>query len=137
MSKQVPEPGNTSGRGNQNLKLVAQHQKMKMILGLVLRDKQVKKYNIYASNEDLKMMLRNLRVCMENIATHLMHVESHISYDSKGWEQLDPRSSRAWGLTNISCSKDVQYGINMVGYLEVFLAGYIEFYYSSLIHRHR
>jgi len=76
MSKWVLDPGNTRGRHKKYLNSTTLHWKMKTLLGLVLRDKQVKKYNIYASIEDVKRMLRNLRFCVETIATHLMCVKN-------------------------------------------------------------
>lgn len=42
---------------------------MKTLMGLLLRDKQFEEYNISASIEDVKNMLRNLSFCVENIAT--------------------------------------------------------------------
>lgn len=73
-------------------------------MGLVLRDKQVEKYNIFVSIEDVMRMLRNLRFCVDNIEAHVMHVESHTSCDSDGGEKLDPLGSSAQNLSNISSS---------------------------------
>lgn len=54
---------------------------MKIILVLVLRDKQVQKYNIFAFVEDVKRMLRNLRFCVDKIKACLMILERHIYCD--------------------------------------------------------
>lgn len=52
---------------------------MKTFLGLVLKDKQVEKYNAFASLEDIERLLRNQMFFLDRIDSHLAHVESHIS----------------------------------------------------------
>lgn len=79
---------------------------MKMLLGLVLRDKHADKYNIFAFIEDVKRMPRNLRFCVDNLKNHLMHVEDHIPCNYDGGEQFDPSKSNAHVLVNISSSKN-------------------------------
>lgn len=86
----VWDPMHTKERRKKYLNLVVLHQKMKVLLGLVLRDKKVEKYNIFASLENMKRMLRNLRFGVEELDAPLMNVESHIVCDLDGGEKLDP-----------------------------------------------
>jgi len=78
------------------------------VTGFGLEDKEVEKYNISTSLEEVKRMLRNLRFPVDKIEARLMRVEIHIACDSNGGEQLDPPASSARVLANISSSDNEQ-----------------------------
>lgn len=50
-------------------------------------------------------MLRNLRLCVDNITTLLMHVEIHIPCDFEGGEQIDSLGSNPRILATMPFSK--------------------------------
>lgn len=52
----VLDRGHTRGRKKQFLNSVALHWKVKTLFGLVLTHRQVKKFNLFASLEDVKKM---------------------------------------------------------------------------------
>lgn len=90
----VPYPGHTRGIKKQFLNLVALHWQMKILLGLVLRYKQVEKYNLFASLEDIKRMLRNTRVYVNGIGAHLRHVEIHVTCELEADDHSESPSSK-------------------------------------------
>jgi len=65
------------------------------MLGLILKDKQVDKYNFFATLEDIKRMLKNQRFFHDKIDSRLAHVESHIVRESDNGDLMDPPSSSA------------------------------------------
>ena len=68
----------------------------------------MERYNIFASLEEVKRMLKNQRFFVERIDLYLEHVESHISCDLDGGDLMDPPRSSARVLENISPSKNDQ-----------------------------
>lgn len=82
--------GHTRDMKKQFLSSITQHWQMKNLLGLILKDKQVEKYNVFSSLEDIKGMLINHRFCLDMIDSRLAHVEGHIACESKSGDLLDP-----------------------------------------------
>ena len=68
----------------------------------------MERYNIFASLEEVKRMLKNQRFFVERNDLYLEHVESHISCDLDGGDLMDPPRSSARVLENISPSKNDQ-----------------------------
>lgn len=58
------------------------HQLMDTLLGMVLRDKQFDNNNIFASQEDIKCLLRNIHLCLDDIDYHLNHMETYMVSES-------------------------------------------------------
>lgn len=54
---------------------------MKTLLDVVLKDKQVERYNVFASLEEIHRLLRNQRFTLDRLDARLAHVEGHIHYD--------------------------------------------------------
>lgn len=79
---------------------------MKTILGLVLRHKEVEKYNLIASIEDVKRMLQNLHFMVDGIDACLRHAESHIPCESKGGSLGDLLGSSVHAPVIISSSDE-------------------------------
>lgn len=52
---------------------------MNTLLGMVLKDKQVERYNVFTSLEDIKVTLRNQRFCLDMIDSFLVHVKGVIA----------------------------------------------------------
>jgi len=75
---------------------------MKTLLGLVLKDKQLERYNVFTSLEEIKRILWNQRLCLEKIDSFLAHIEGHIAYDSNNEDLMDLPRSSARVLANIS-----------------------------------
>jgi len=63
---------------------------MKKLFSVVLRDKQIEKYNIFASLEGVKRMLRNLCVFVDGIDVCLRNVENYVPCESKGGDLGNP-----------------------------------------------
>lgn len=74
---------------------------MKTLFDMVLKDKQVELYNVCASLEDIKRMLRNQHFTLDRLDARLTHEEGHIHYDSN----IDaPLGSSAKDHTPVSSS---------------------------------
>ena len=74
MSVLVHDPGHTRGRKKQYLNSEILHWQMKALLGLVLKDKQVQRYIVFTSLEDIERMLMNQRFFLNQIDSLLTHV---------------------------------------------------------------
>lgn len=66
------------------------HWKMNTLLGLILTDKQMDKYNIFSSLEHVMTMLRNQKFNLHKIDSCLAYVESHKGYDSDSGDLTNP-----------------------------------------------
>lgn len=97
-------PRHSRGRNKEYVNLMTLHWKMKTYLGLVLRDKQVEKYNIFTYLEDVKRMLRNLHLCIDRIDGKLRHVDGHVPCKLDGGDLGGPFGSSACALKNVSSS---------------------------------
>lgn len=72
-----------------------------MLLNMVLKEKQVEQYNVFASLKDIKKMLRNKCFTLDRMDTRLAHVQGHIQCDLN----IDaPPGSSARDLAPISSS---------------------------------
>lgn len=75
---------------------------MKTLLGLVLRNKQFERYDIFNSMDKMKRMLKNDRFCLDIFKSQLAHTESHIPCEYDGMDLMDPIGSSARPLAIIS-----------------------------------
>lgn len=89
MSAWVPNLGHTRCRKKQYLNYVALQWQMKTLLDLVLKDEQVERYNVFATMEDIKTILRNECFFLDKIDSCLAHVEGHISCKSDSGDLMD------------------------------------------------
>jgi len=88
------DPGHTRGRKKQKMNSVDLHWKMKNLLVLVIKDKKLEWYNVFATLEDIKRILRNQFFCLDRNGYHLAHVKGHIAHESKSEDLANPPSSR-------------------------------------------
>lgn len=72
---------------------------MKNLLRLILKDKKVERYNVFASLEDINRMLMNQCFTLDRLAIRMTHVEGHMYYDS---DTIAPPRSSARDLVVIS-----------------------------------
>lgn len=93
-------PGHTRGWRKHYLSSIALHWQMKTLLGIVLKDKQMERYIVFASLEDIKRMLRNQCFFME-LDVRLAHVEGHLQCD---FDTFAPHGLGAKESTPISSS---------------------------------
>lgn len=100
-SRYVLDLAHTRGRKKQYPKSVALHWKMNIFLALVLSDKQVEKYKMFSSMEDVKRMLRTFWFYVDKINALLVHVKSHIPCEFDGEDMWDPPSSNAMVPTTV------------------------------------
>ena len=72
------------------MSLLALSQQTTTFMCLLLKEKQMESYNVFSLLEDIKRILHNMRICLDNVDSHLARVESTFVSDYVSGDLIDP-----------------------------------------------
>jgi len=73
--KWIPDPGKFRKRKLHFLHYLLVHQHMDTIFHMVLRDKKIDNCKVFADQEDIKHLLHDIHLCLDDIVACLCRVE--------------------------------------------------------------